>query len=82
VGSAATFNLPASVSVSSDRTQLYVADALSNCLRVITLATRAVATLSGVCGSPGGTDGALGTGRYIHLTALAAAEDAKAQREH
>jgi len=54
-GATARFNLPESLT--SDGTNLYVADSGNWTIRKIVIATGAVTTLAGTAGSPGSTDG-------------------------
>lgn len=54
-GSAAKFNAP--FAITTDGTNLYVADTNNNTIRKVVIATRAVTTLAGSAGIPGSTDG-------------------------
>lgn len=55
IGTAARFNGPNSIT--SDGTNLYVADYYNNVIRKIVIATGAVTTLAGAAGMPGSADG-------------------------
>lgn len=61
-GSAAGFNLP--VSVTTDGTNLYVADSDNFTIRKIVIATGAVTTLAGTAGASGSTDGVGAAARF------------------
>lgn len=57
-GSAARFNQPQGITISTDGTKLYVADTNNNVIRQVVIATGAVTTVAGdLNGTPGLTDG-------------------------
>jgi hypothetical protein len=62
-GTAATFNLP--FGVTSDGTNLYVADTGNNTIRKVVISTGVVSTLAGIAGVPGSADGT-GTAATFH----------------
>lgn len=63
-GTSARFNYP--YGITSDGTDLYVADANNNTIRKITASTGAVTTFAGVAGAPGSTDGTGTASRFKH----------------
>jgi sugar lactone lactonase YvrE len=62
-GTAATFNLP--FGITTDGTNLYVADTGNNTIRKVVISTGVVSTLAGSAGVPGSTDGT-GTAATFH----------------
>lgn len=62
-GTNALFNGPAGIT--TDGTNLYVADSHSHTIRQIVIATGAVTTLAGSAGAPGTTDGPAATARFF-----------------
>ncbi len=64
VGDAARFDTP--YGVTTDGTDLYVADTYNHTIRRVTIATREVTTLAGVAGSPDSLDG-VGTAARFYL---------------
>jgi len=68
-GSAARFDHP--TGITTDGTNLYVADANNHTIRKVVIATGVVSTLAGTAGSPGTQDGAgLTTARFDNPTGL------------
>lgn len=55
IGGASRMNYP--LGVTSDGTNLYIADTSNHCIRVYTISTGAVSTLAGNCGTSGSSDG-------------------------
>jgi len=63
-GEAARFNLPGGIT--TDGTNLYVADSFNNTIRKVVIATGVVTTLAGSPGSSGSTDGTGEAARFDH----------------
>ena len=63
-GTSARFNYP--YGITSDGTDLYVADANNNTIRKITVSTGAVTTFAGVAGASGSTNGTGTAARFNH----------------
>ena len=63
-GEAARFNLPGGIT--TDGTNLYVADSFNNTIRKVVIATGVVTTLAGSPGSSGSTDGTGAAARFDH----------------
>jgi sugar lactone lactonase YvrE len=61
-GGAARFNRPCSIT--TDGTNLYVADLMNNTIRKIVISTRAVTSIAGAAGSWGFADGTRGAARF------------------
>lgn len=67
-GTAAKFNLP--YGITTDGTNLYVADYINNTIRKVVIATGAVTTIAGAAGSSGSTDGTGISARFSNLHAI------------
>ncbi len=68
-GPLARFNSP--LAVTSDGTNLYVADTSNHTIRKMVIATGVVTTLAGKAGESGATDGAGAAARFAYPTAIA-----------
>lgn len=64
IGTAARFNTPRDVAMSSDGSTLYVADKDNHVIRAINLASKAVTTFAGTSGSSGTSDGMGAAARF------------------
>jgi len=67
-GTAAKFNQP--YGITTDGTNLYVADHINNTIRKVVIATGAVTTIAGTAGSSGSTDGTGISARFGNLNAI------------
>jgi sugar lactone lactonase YvrE/predicted small secreted protein len=68
-GTAARFNEP--VAITTDGTNLYVADSLNHTIRKVVIASGAVTTLAGSAGSSGATDGTGTEARFYYPYGIA-----------